>query len=152
MLAHRAFEQAIVVAKTICQEQTQSAKDVYVPDVVFSIPQAAHVGYHATEAKEAGFEQISITRFPTSANARMMMDNETGTFQLITGLVGTKRCILGCSMVGPQASEIISSIRHIVQQQTPLDDIAQHLQAHPTLSEMLSETVLKAQRNPLHLP
>ena len=114
---------------------------------MFSNPEAASVGLTATDAKQRDdLSDIKETVYPMMSNARMMMSDSGGSLSLVSGI----RVVLGVHMVAPVASDIIAEAEQLVGNHTPLSDAARLIHPHPTFSETLGETLLKADDRPLH--
>lgn len=153
-LAHRAFEQGITVAERIAGLDPKPVDENTVPQVVFSRPQAACVGYSGAQAKADGrFGNVTETAYPMMGNARMAMSGSTGSMTIVSGETaddpGT-RVLLGVHMVSPEATELIAEAEQLVGNRVPLSEAARLIHPHPTFSETLGEALLKADGRPLH--
>lgn len=153
-LAHRAFEQGIVVAESIAGGEPTPVSEHTVANVVFSHPQAASVGYSLQQAKEddtiVNPRQI---RMPVGANSRMYIAQESGNCTLVVGAYRNNpdvTVLLGCSLLAPLASELIGQAQHLIAHRVPLSEASRIISAHPTFSEILGEALLKADNRPLH--
>lgn len=174
-LAHRAFEQGIVIAESIAGLNPKPVDDVTVPRVVFSSPEAASVGLTYDEAKSRDdLSEVSQTLFPMLSNARMLMSDSAGSLIVVSGVMsgesqdagetvhvvrnsGPKESdirptpvVLGVHMVCPDASDLIAEAEQLVGNHVPLSEAARLVHPHPTLSETLGEALLKADGRPLH--
>ena len=154
-LAHRAFEQGIVVAESIAGlPDVTPVNESSVPQIVFSSPEAACVGLTAEQAKASGeFSDVNETVYPMLANARMLMSGTAGSMTVVSGCdaanPGTP-LVLGVHMVAPVASDIIAEAEQLVGNRVPLSQAARLIHPHPTFSETLGEALLKADGRPLH--
>ncbi len=104
---------------------------------IFTEPEIADVGVSEADAFAAG-RKVRVTKVPFSASAKALInDDPRGFVKLIsdpaTGVV------LGGSIVGRHAAELISVIALCVQNQLTVTDLAETLFVHPTLSETLTE-------------
>mgnify|MGYP002979048895 CR=1 FL=1 len=153
-LAHRAFEQGIIAAESIAGLDPKPLDEDTIPQIVFSNPEAASVGLTATDAKQRNdLSDIKETVYPMMSNARMMMSGSGGSLSLVSGIRAQQpgvRVVLGVHMVAPVASDIIAEAEQLVGNHTPLSDAARLIHPHPTFSETLGETLLKADDRPLH--
>lgn len=155
-LAHRAFEQGIVIAESIAGLAPQPVDESAVPQIVFSSPEAACVGFTAEQAKGMGrFTDVTETAYPVLSNARMLMSGAGGSLTVVSGKDAEAKDtdaprVLGVHMVGPVASDIIAEAEQLVGNHVPLSDAARLIHPHPTFSEVLGEALLKADRRPLH--
>ena len=148
-LAHRAFEQGIVIAEAIAGLDENT-----VPQIVFSSPEAASVGLTIEQAQaRENLLEVKETIYPMLANARMLMSGTAGSLTIVSGCDAadpdTSR-VLGVHMVSPVASDIISEAEQLVGNRLPLADAARLIHPHPTFSETLGEALLKADDRPLH--
>ena len=153
MLAHEAFEQALVVSESIAGLPTQPVDPLTIPQVVYGMIDAVSIGYTSSQAQDAGFEQVEETVVPQLSNPRVAMLGSNGTTVIVSALNSekTERVVLGVHMAGPQASEIAGAAREIIQNRIPLSQAARALFAHPTISESLGESLLKADGRPLNV-
>src|SRR5690606_26420185 len=99
-----------------------------IPEVVFSEPELASVGYNEKEAKEAGFDAVA-SKFPFAANGRALTLNAADGFvKLVTrkedGLV------LGAQIAGPSASDMIAELGLAIEAGVTAEDIALTIHAH----------------------
>lgn len=153
-LAHRAFEQGLVIAETIAGQTVKPVDETTVPQVVFSSPEAACVGLTIDQAQaREDLVEVQETVYPMMANARMLMRGTAGSLTVVSGCFAsdpdTPR-VLGVHMVSPLASDIIAEAEQLVGNHVPLCDAARLIHPHPTFSETLGEALLKADGRPLH--
>lgn len=153
-LAHRAFEQGIVIAETIAGLNPKPVDEATVPQIVFSFPEAASVGLTVEQAQaREDLIEIKETNYPMLANARMLMSGTAGSLTIVSGCDAanpdTPR-VLGVHMVSQMASDIIAEAEQLVGNHVPLADAARLVHPHPTFSETLGEALLKADGRPLH--
>ncbi|MBT1178682.1 dihydrolipoyl dehydrogenase [Bifidobacterium vespertilionis] len=155
-LAHRAFEQGIVVAESIAgvSPAPEPVDNMTIPQVVFSHPEAASVGLTADEAAERDdFVSVTETQYPMLSNSRVLMSGANGSLSLVTGCDAAHPdtpLVLGVHMVGPNVSEIIAEAEQLVGNRVPVSRAARLIHPHPTVSESLGEALLKADGRPLH--
>lgn len=153
-LAYRAFEQGITVAERIAGLDPKPVDESTVPQVVFSRPQAASVGYTGAQAKaDERFGNVTETAYPMMGNARMAMSGSTGSMTIVSGETADNpgtRVVLGVHMVSPEATELIAEAEQLVGNRVPLSEAARLIHPHPTFSETLGEALLKADGRPLH--
>ncbi|PLS31217.1 dihydrolipoamide dehydrogenase [Bifidobacterium margollesii] len=153
-LAHRAFEQGIVVAEAIAGLNPQPVLERTIPRIVFSTPEAAAVGLTRDEAESCGdYDDVKETIYPMLGNARTLMAAENGSICLVSARrhgSDSPRIVVGVHMVGPEVSELSGEAEQIVGNETPLSEAARLIHPHPTFSEALGETLLKADGRPLH--
>ena len=153
-LAHRAFEQGIVIAETIAGLNPKPVDEATVPQIVFSFPEAASVGLTVEQAQaREDLIEIKETNYPMLANARMLMSGTAGSLTIVSGCDATNPDtprVLGVHMVSQMASDIIAEAEQLVGNRVPLADAARLVHPHPTFSETLGEALLKADGRPLH--
>ena len=107
------------------------------PSAIFTEPEIADVGLAEADAFAEG-RKIRVTKVPFAASARALIDNDSRGFVKIitdpaTGIV------LGGSIVGRNASELISVLAVAVTGGLGVNDIVESMLVHPTLSEALAE-------------
>lgn len=153
-LAHRAFEQGIVVAESIAGLEPRPVDETTVPQIVFSMPQAASVGLTLDQARrDEAIVNARQTAYPMAGNARMAMDRANGALTVVTGARADAPdvdLVLGVHMVAPDAGDLIAEAQQLVGNRVPLADAARLVHPHPTFSETIGEALLKADGRPLH--
>ncbi|HCA74814.1 MAG TPA: dihydrolipoamide dehydrogenase, partial [Bifidobacterium sp.] len=153
-LAHRAFEQGIVIAESIAGLDPKPVLEETVPQVVFSFPEAACVGLTFDEAKlRDDIVDPKETAYPMLSNSRMLMSGEGGSMTIVSGAYTSDpetELVLGVHIVSPIASDLIAEAEQLVGNHVPLADAARLIHPHPTFSEALGEGLLKADGRPLH--
>jgi dihydrolipoamide dehydrogenase len=148
MLAHKAEEEGVVAAEVIAG---QGAHMHYksIPGVVYTWPEIATVGLTEKQVKESGRE-YRVGKFPFSANGRARSMGESAGFVKFVSDAKTDE-LLGCHMIGPNVSELISEIVLAFEYRASADDIGMTVHAHPTLSEVTKEAALGALGRALHI-
>ncbi len=145
-LAHRAYAHANVVAGAI--EGDGSACDFRaMPAAVFTHPEVATVGLSEKEAKSRGGE-IQVGRFPFSASGRA---HARGQGEGFVKLVARNGYVVGATIVGAEASELIAEIALALETGTTLEDLALTVHAHPTLSEAVHDAADHALGRAVHI-
>jgi dihydrolipoamide dehydrogenase len=104
---------------------------------IFTEPEIADVGLAEAEAFSSG-RKIRVTKVPFSTTAKAMINNDTKGFVKIISDPATGE-VLGGSIVGRQAAELISVIAVAVTAGLTVTDLAESILVHPALSEALSE-------------
>src|SRR5687767_6039917 len=148
MLAHKAEEEGVVAAEVIAGKPAHMHYKA-IPGVVYTWPEIAVVGMTEKQAKDGGRE-TKVGKFPYSANGRARSMNETNGFVKFVTDAKTDE-VLGCHMVGPNVSELISEIVLAMEYRASADDIGMTVHAHPTLSEVTKEAALAALGRALHI-
>ncbi len=104
---------------------------------IFTVPEIADVGLAEAEAFAAG-RKIRVTKVPFSSNARALIDGDPRGFVKVISDPATG-VVLGGSIVGRHAAELISVIAVAVTNRLRLVDIVDSLLVHPALSESLAD-------------
>jgi NAD(P)H dehydrogenase (quinone) len=104
---------------------------------IFTVPEIADVGLAEADAFAEG-RKIRVTKVPFSANAKALIDNEPRGFVKIVSDPATG-VVLGGSIVGRHAAELISVIALAVTAGLRVHDIYESLLVHPALAEALSD-------------
>ena len=148
LLAHKGSKEGIVAAEAI-----GGLKTVYdvkaMPAVIFTDPEIASVGITETEAKAKGLN-VTISAFPYAANGRALGINEPDGFAKLVSDAKTGT-LLGCHIVGAEASNLISEPTLLIEMGGNVEDLALTVHPHPTLSETLMEAGEVAIGHPIHI-
>jgi NAD(P)H dehydrogenase (quinone) len=107
------------------------------PSAIFTDPEIADVGMAEADAFAEG-RKIRVTKVPFSASARALIDNDPRGFVKIISDPATG-IVLGGSIVGRDASELISVLAVAVTAGLRVSDIVESMLVHPTLAEALAE-------------
>ena len=104
------------------------------PQIVFSLPEAASVGLTMDQAKaREDLVGVGETVYPMMGNARMMMSDAAGSLSVVTGADAddpdTQR-VLGVHMVAPDASDLIVEAQQLVGNRVPLTQAARLIHPH----------------------
>lgn len=139
-LAHVASAQGMVCAANMAGKDA-SMEYFAVPNCIFTYPEVAQVGVGESGAKEAGID-YKIGKFPYSAlgKASAMGEND-GFVKLVADGEGR---VIGGTIVGAHASDLIAEVALAVNNQLGLKDIAHTVHAHPTLAEGVMEAAEEA--------
>jgi len=148
MLAHAAFKMGETAAEN-AMGYSKKADLKYVPSCVYTMPEIGSVGLTEQKAKE--LHDISVGRFPFSANGRALASGETeGFIKVITD----KRYgeVLGVHIVGPAAAELINEAASLMAMEVTANEIAGIIHGHPTFAEAFMEAAADSLGDCLHLP
>jgi NAD(P)H dehydrogenase (quinone) len=107
------------------------------PSAIFTDPEIADVGMAEADAFAEG-RKIRVTKVPFSASARALIDNDPRGFVKIISDPSTG-IVLGGSIVGRDASELVSVLALAVTARLGVSDIVESMLVHPTLSEAVAE-------------
>jgi dihydrolipoamide dehydrogenase len=135
LLAHKAHKEARVAVEAICGEKAEF--DSVIPAVVFTDPELAWCGLTEAEAKEKGIS-YEVAKFPWSASGRALSFDRTDGVTKIIGDPNTGR-VLGVGICGAGAGELIAEAVLAIEMGATVEDIAETIHPHPTLSETVME-------------
>ena len=148
-LAHKASHEGVMVAEMIAGGTPHPVKPESIAGCTYCTPQVASVGYTEAQAKEAGHE-VRVGRFPFIGNGKAIALGESEgmvktVFDAKTGE------LLGAHMIGAEVTELIQGYVVGRQLETTEEDLMQTVFPHPTLSEMMHESVLDAWDRAIHI-
>jgi dihydrolipoamide dehydrogenase len=154
-LAHKASHEGVTAAEAIALELGN--KDAHphatdpknIPACTYCRPQVASVGLSEAKAKEAGYE-VRVGKFPAIGNGKAIALGEVEGFVKTVFDARTGE-LLGAHMIGAEVTELIQGF--IIGKTAELveDDFIQSVFPHPTLSEMMHESVLAAFGRVIHI-
>ncbi len=148
MLAHAAFKMGETAAENT-MGHSKKADLKYVPSCVYTMPEIGSVGL--TEQKASEKYDISVGRFPFSANGRALASGETeGFIKVITDKRHGE--VLGVHIVGPAAAELINEAASLMAMEVTANEIAGIIHGHPTFAEAFMEAAADSLGECLHLP
>ncbi len=147
-LAHKASHEGVMVAELIAGGHPHPIKPNSIAGCTYCHPQVASVGLTEAKAKEAGHE-VKVGRFPFIGNGKAIALGEP------EGLVKTvfdarTGELLGAHMVGAEVTELIQGYVVGRTLETTEAELMETVFPHPTLSEMMHESVLDAYGRALH--
>lgn len=134
MLAHKATYDGYQVVNHIVNSASSIRFDL-VPGVVFSFPEIASVGLREDDL-EKGTYTVHKTVYKSNAKAQCM--NETEGFVKI--IIDDSKKILGVHIIGAHASDLIHECTVAMNLDADINKLFNVIHAHPTISEVLSET------------
>jgi dihydrolipoamide dehydrogenase len=149
-LAHKAMHEGVV-----CVEKIAGVKDVHplkpesVPGCTYCRPQVASVGMTEAAAKAKGL-QIKVGRFPFIGNGKAIALGEAEGF-VKTIFDAKTGALLGAHMIGAEVTELIQGYVIGRTLETTEAELMATIFPHPTLSEMMHESVLEAFGRALHI-
>ena len=133
MLAHAAEMQAVHAVNQILGKSDGIRFDI-MPAAIFTEPEAACVGPTEDQLKAAGIPYIVKKSFWRANGKALAMGETEGMLKLFASPEGL---ILGCHAYGAHASDIIQEVSVLMCKHTTLAELADMVQIHPTLSEIL---------------
>ncbi len=154
-LAHKASHEGVIAAEAIAQ--TLGNKDVHphamdknnIPGCTYCHPQIASVGLTEAKAKEAGYT-VKAGTFPFIGNGKAIALGEAEGF-IKTVFDAKTGELLGAHMIGAEVTELIQGYTVGKTLETTEAELMQTVFPHPTLSEMMHESVLAAYGRAIHI-
>jgi dihydrolipoamide dehydrogenase len=148
-LAHKASHEGVMVAELIAGQKPHPIKPGSIAGCTYCHPQVASVGMTEAQAKEAG-HKVKVGRFPFIGNGKAIALGEPEG--LIKTVFDEKTGeLLGAHMVGAEVTELIQGYVVGRQLETTEQDLMETVFPHPTLSEMMHESVLDAYDRVIHI-
>lgn len=138
MLAHAATFQGFRAVNHILSKQDNIRLEI-MPSAIFTYPEAACVGKTEEQCKEAGIKYTIRKGFYRS-NAKALSMNETEG--MIKILIGEDGLILGGHAYGSHSADLIQELSALMNRDTTLEEICDIIHIHPTLSEILQDTLI----------
>ena len=151
-LAHVGFAEAIMVVKDILGEDPLPIAYDKVPWAIYCHPEVAFAGYSEDAARDAGFDVVTH-KDAYRGNSRAQIIGETeGLVKVIAekGPDGRAGRVLGVHMVGPWVTEQLGQGYLAVNWEATVDEVAEFLQPHPSLSEAFGEAFIALTGRSLH--
>ena len=149
MLAHKAEHEGVICVETIKGLDTHAMDKNQIPGCTYCHPQVASVGLTEAKAKEAGYE-IKVGRFPFIGNGKAIALGEPEG--LIKTIFDAKTGqLLGAHMIGAEVTELIQGYVVAMGLETTEQELMHTVFPHPTLSEMMHESVLDAYGRVIHM-
>ncbi len=148
MLAHKAEHEGVICVEAIKGLHPHAMDKWKIPGCTYCHPQVASVGLTELKAKEAGIE-VRVGRFPFLANGKAIALGEP------EGLVKTvfdakTGQLVGAHMIGAEVTELIQGFVVAMNLETTEEELMRTVFPHPTLSEMMHESVLDAYGRVIH--
>ncbi len=145
-MAHVARQQGLGVADYILKKKPIKASYEILPRAVFTIPEMAGLGKQEWELKEEGISyKVGLAYFKDSWRA-WAKGIESG---FVKSLISEENIILGIWMLGENVSEYIGLYSSIIKDEKSVDEVLSNLIIHPSLAEVLGESLLKGKNSKL---
>jgi dihydrolipoamide dehydrogenase len=149
LLAHKAEHEGVICVEAIAGQKPHPLDKLKIPGCTYCNPQIASVGLTEKKAKEAGYD-VRVGKFPFIGNGKAIALGEP------EGLVKTvfdKKTgqLLGAHLVGAEVTELIQGFVIAMNLETTEEELIQSVFPHPTLSEMMHESVLSAYGRVIHV-
>ena len=147
-LAHKAMHEAVICAEAIAGQHPHELDKRNIPGCTYSRPQVASVGLTEARAKQEGYE-VKVGKFPFIGNGKAIALGEAEGFVKTVFDAKTGE-LLGAHMIGAEVTELIEGFTVAKQLETTELELMETTFPHPTLSEMMHESVLSAYGRALH--
>jgi len=148
-LAHKASHEGILCVEFMAGHKVKPIDKTNIPGCIYSDPQVASVGLTEAKARSLG-KEIKVGKFPFFANGKAISSGYTEG--LVKTIFDAKTGeLLGAHMVGPYVSEMINTYVLAKTSELTEQEIIHTIFPHPTLSEMLHESVLDAYGKAIHI-
>ena len=147
-LAHKASHEGVLVAEKIAGQSVKPINPIAIPGCTYSYPQIASVGLTEAQAQKAGYK-INVGKFPFIGNGKAIALGEKEGF-IKTIFDTSSGELLGAHMIGAEVTELIQGYVFGQALETTEDDLIHAVFPHPTLSEMMHESVLDAHSRVIH--
>ena len=148
-LAHKASHEGVIAAETIAGGHPVAMDPRNIPGCTYCHPQVASVGLTEAKAKEAGYD-VKVCNFPFLGNGKAIALGEAEGF-IKTVFDAKTGELLGAHMVGAEVTELIQGYTIGKTAELVEADFMHTVFPHPTLSEMMHESVLGAYGKMLHM-
>jgi len=149
LLAHKAQHEGVVCVEAIAGKDPHPIDKLKIPGCTYCNPQVASVGLTEAKAKAAGYD-VRVGKFPFIGNGKAIALGEPDgmvktIFDKQTGQ------LLGAHMVGAEVTELIQGFVVAMNLETTEEELIHSVFPHPTLSEMMHESVLAAHGRVIHV-
>ena len=148
-LAHKASHEGVIAAEAIAGKHPHAMDPLNIPACTYCHPQIASVGLTEAKAKEAGY-QVKVGNFPFIGNGKAIALGEPEGF-IKTVFDAATGELLGAHMIGAEVTELIQGYTIGKTLETTEAELMETVFPHPTLSEMMHESVLAAYGRALHI-
>jgi dihydrolipoamide dehydrogenase len=147
-LAHKASHEGVICVERIAGLHPHPLDARLIPGCTYSHPQVASVGLTEKKAKELGRE-VKVGRFPFVGNGKAIALGEPEG--LVKTIFDAKTGeLLGAHMIGAEVTELIQGYTVAKTMETTEAELMHTVFPHPTLSEMMHESVLAAYGRAIH--
>lgn len=148
-LAHKASHEGVMVAELIAGGKPHPVKPESIAGCTYCTPQVASVGLTEAQSLEAGYD-VRVGRFPFVGNGKAIALGEPEG--MVKTIFDSKTGeLLGAHMIGAEVTELIQGYVVGRQLESTEEDFMQTVFPHPTLSEMMHESVLDAWDRAIHI-
>ncbi|MED3661286.1 dihydrolipoyl dehydrogenase [Ureibacillus terrenus] len=144
-LAHAASAEGVKAVRAINGKKERPVSPYSIPRPLFIDPEVSEFGMSEEEARKKGYDVI-VEKMPFSFNGRAICANETEGFVKIISETRYRE-ILGAVIVGPNAADLIHQILAVREAEGTVDELANTVFAHPTVSELIQETAKRIMKH-----
>jgi dihydrolipoamide dehydrogenase len=148
-LAHKASHEGVIAAEAIAGGHPHAMDPLNIPGCTYCHPQIASIGLTEAKAKEAGYK-VKVGKFPFIGNGKAIALGEAEGF-IKTVFDEATGELLGAHMIGAEVTELIQGYAVGKTLETTERELMDTVFPHPTLSEMMHESVLGAYGRALHI-
>lgn len=147
-LAHKASHEAIICVELIAGKHPHPINKNQIPGCTYCRPQVASIGFTEEKAKAAGYS-VKVGKFPFMGNGKAIALGEPEGFVKTVFDAKTGE-LLGAHMVGAEVTEMIQGYAVAMSGELTEGELMHTVFPHPTLSEMMHESVLDAYGRAIH--
>lgn len=139
MLAHTAYAEAEVCVDYLSNKTTHLNYD-NIPSVIYTLPESSWVGINEEMAREKGIN-FAVKKLSMAYSGRSVVEDPSldGLCKIIVDL--NKNTIIGATIVGGYASELIALISNLIALEVTIDKIIRLVFPHPTVGEIIKDTL-----------
>ena len=149
MLAHKAEHEGVICIEAIAGLDSHPMDKLKIPGCTYCHPQVASVGLTEAKAKAAGYD-VRVGRFPFVGNGKAIaLGEDQGLVKTVFDKATGQ--LLGAHMVGAEVTELIQGFVVAMNLETTEEELMHTVFPHPTLSEMMHESVLDAYGRVIHM-
>jgi dihydrolipoamide dehydrogenase len=149
MLAHKGEHEGVICVEKIKGLNVHPLDKSKIPGCTYCHPQVASVGVTEEKAKASG-RDIRVGRFPFAGNGKAIaLGEDQGLVKTIFDAKTGE--LLGAHMVGAEVTELIQGFVIAMNLETTEEELIHSVFPHPTLSEMMHESVLDAFKRVIHI-
>jgi dihydrolipoamide dehydrogenase len=146
-LAHVGFAEGIAAVTHIGTGEAKPVDYRAIPRVTYTHPEVAEVGLTEAQASEQGIEVETAKHALNGVGRAIIIGDNQGFAKVVSEKGGP---IIGAAVVGPQAGELIHELMFAVGWEALPSEAAAFIHAHPSLSEVVGETLMSAAGRSLH--
>jgi dihydrolipoamide dehydrogenase len=146
-LAHVGFAEGMAAVTHIGTGEAKPVDYRAIPRVTYTHPEVAEVGLTEAQASEQGIEVETAKHALNGVGRAIIIGDNQGFAKVVSEKGGP---IIGAAVVGPQAGEMIHELMFAVGWEALPSEAAAFIHAHPSLSEVVGETLMSAAGRSLH--